>query len=73
MGLLVLAAVMGGEAQENERVIRDVNFYFNELTQGVGPCFCNESPPQGPVTRQEAAQEEAAPQEVPKDFSLHLA
>jgi hypothetical protein len=73
MGLLVMAVVMGAEAQASERTIKDVNLYFDELTRGVGPCHCSDAPLQGPPTRREAAREDAAPQQLPKDFSLNIA
>jgi hypothetical protein len=73
MAMLVTAMVMGAEAQASERTIKDVNFYFDELTMGVGPCHCNDAPLQGAPTRREALREEAAPQQLPKDFSLNIA
>ncbi len=68
--LLVLAAC--GEAQENARLVKDVNFYFKELTQGVGPCFCEEQPAQLHGTRHEDAAKVPNQEGLPKDFTVSV-
>ena len=73
MGLLVLAASVSGEDQASERTIRDVNLFL-DMTQGVGPCFCNEATPQQRrATERVIEHPSVAAEPMPKDFSLNFA